>query len=134
MINLKDPNWRCLGPERTKERGVWPNRLWHNKSTKEGALVVVQSNQWGDYACSQAGVETILNGLKHALSAGFVVLQNRNGQHVACKPIHEVEAQVQNVPPKTGGLYGPYWWLREDLTLTDSMVGSRETTDDDIPY
>jgi hypothetical protein len=41
MINLKDPNWRCLGPERTKERGVWPNRLWHNKSTKEGALVVV---------------------------------------------------------------------------------------------
>jgi hypothetical protein len=134
MINLKDVNWRCVSSERTRALGVWPNQLWHNVISKEGAVVVQQSNQWGDYALSRAGFKTIRDALAaDKLSAGFVVLQNREHEQVACKSIDEMEELLRNIAPRTGRL-GDFWWLRSDASPADSMIGSRELADEEIPF
>jgi hypothetical protein len=109
--------WRAFAPERLKTHGIWPNQLLHNHHTGEGVLVVQQSPNYEEYAISAGGLDYLTKAVaEERITAGFVVLQNRQGEEVARKPVSEVTAQVENLGPRQGRL-GPYFWFYEDLTV-----------------
>jgi hypothetical protein len=81
---------------------------------------VRQSPTWSEYALSAAGLDRLHTALKEGrIATGYVVAINRDGEEVARKPVSEVAALVENLPPRKGEL-GPYWWFNADLTLYDA--------------
>jgi hypothetical protein len=124
MLFRPEEGWRAFTPQQLKELRIWPNGMQHNTSTGEGVLFVQQSLTWSEYALSAAGLAYLLTALKELrITTGYVVLINREGEEVARKPVSEVAALVENIPPRNGP-YGPYWWLNADLTPFDASKPS----------
>ncbi len=48
-------NWKQFKEERTKALGVWPCQLWRNGNA--GALVVMKSPTYDEYALSKVGLD-----------------------------------------------------------------------------
>jgi hypothetical protein len=114
MLN-RGGDWRLFAPAYLRSHGIWPNQLRYNTNTGEGELVV-QQWKWDEYAVSQAGLEYLQRALQEAkITQAYVALENRQGQQVARKPVSEVVATVEKIPPRNGTL-GPYWWFFSDLT------------------
>jgi hypothetical protein len=91
-------------------------------------VLAIQQHKWDEYAVSQAGLEYLQRALKEEkITQGYVVLENRLGRQVACKPVGEVLAALEGIPPKEGGL-GAYWWFVADLTPQDTLK------ENDTPY
>ena len=138
MFDFNDLNWRPYHYDTNKKLGAWPNELWHNASTREGAVVVNQSKGYDDsWALGVAGFEYIRKAKN--ITAAYVALARRNQEEqvIVCqKPVAEVAAALQGVPPrepKDSGL-GSYWWMRADLTPHPTRPGNRALPSDDIPY
>ena len=114
MLN-RGGDWRLFAPAYLRSHGIWPNQLRYNTNTGEGELVV-QQWKWNEYAVSQAGLEYLQRALKEEkIMQAYVVLENRQGQQMARKPVSEVTAALEKIPPRNGTL-GPYWWFLSDLT------------------
>jgi hypothetical protein len=118
MLDLNNGNWRQFKDERTKALGVWPNQLWRNGEA--GALVVMKSSTYAEYALSKSGLDYMLAALQAGrISTGSIALANWQAGKltiVATKPAHEVAAAVEGITPRNGDRLGPYWWMKADLT------------------
>jgi hypothetical protein len=126
----RDSNWRTFAPAYLRTHRIWPNQLRYNTSTGEGELVVRQSSKWDEYALSQAGCDYLLRALQEEkISAGYVVLEDRTGKEVARKPMSEVAAELEHLPPRDDGL-GLYWWMCGDLTPQDAPADGS----DNVPF
>jgi hypothetical protein len=100
-----------------REKKIWPNDLKQRRDTNTGILVVPQSKQWPEFAMSEGGLNYLHNAVQdEKIPDGVVVLVDRAGDIVDCKPVDEVVAMVAEVTPREGPL-GPYWWLNPDFTL-----------------
>jgi hypothetical protein len=120
-------DWKTFPPAYLRTHGIWPNQLRYNASTGEGELVAQQS-KWNEFALSQVGLEYLQRALQEGkITQAYVALENRQGQQVARKPVSEVVATVEKIPPRNGTL-GPYWWFLSDLTPQDA------SDIDAIPY
>jgi len=138
MMNLLDINWRMFPEERTKALGVWPNELWHNNAEGAGALVVPKSRRYAEYPVSKAGLDYVVDAVQSKkITTGYVGLRNGSGALVACQPVLIVASMLQHAPPRDGRL-GPYWWVREDLTLDHrdgtSPYGRELATSEEMPF
>ena len=125
MLN-RSTDWKTFPPAYLRTHGIWPNQLRHNSNTREGELVA-QQRKWDEYAVSQAGLEYLQRALQEEkITQGYVVLEDRQGQQVARKPVSEVVAALQKILPRNGEM-GAYWWFYSDLTPQDALI-------DAIPY
>jgi hypothetical protein len=131
-FNPNDANWSMFAPTQTKALAIHPNQLWHNNNTNAGALVVTKSSKYEEYAVSKAGIDYMLAADRAQKVTGYVVLlrwQEGKLTVVASKPIAAVAAALADIPPRDGP-FGPYWWVRADLTPD----GARVLNDDDRPF
>ena len=124
-FNFADRDWRAFAADRTRELGIHPNQVWHHGKTRCGALVVMKSRNYEEFALSKAGLDYLVAAHKERrINAGHVVLACwRSGKPavVASKPAGDVAALLADVPPRDGPL-GPYWWVRADLTPDGNRV------------
>ena len=113
---------------------IWPNDLRYHQETQTGVLVVPQSKTWAEYAMSEAGLNYLHDAVRNGkIAAGVVVLVDRRGEIVGCKPIADVAAMVQEVTPREGSL-GPYWWLNRDFTLNVQGILPTEPLVREVPF
>jgi len=128
-----DANWYLFTSDKINALRIAPNQLWANTRTRAGALVVMKSSKYDEYALSKAGLDYLMAAhQEQRISDGEVVLARwgHNGKLtvVAAKPVATVAAALTNIPPRApreGGL-GPYWWIRDDLTPDVARVLSAE--------
>jgi hypothetical protein len=116
-INLNDPNWRAFSKKHMQELGILSNQLQKNAAEGLGVLVAYQGS-YTTWALNKAGLEHLLAADQAGRINGYVVLATRTSGTVttiAVKPVAEVAAALANVPPRTDGEFGDYWWVGEDF-------------------
>jgi hypothetical protein len=136
LINLHDPRWRDFSPEKTRELGIAPNKLFWNAVDKHGALVVQQNKRYAQYAVSQTGLKYLAAAQdEDRITSGFLILVRASLEPVYETPILTFAATVAHVTPRDGQ-FGPYWWVNSDGTV-DGGGGFGPTAplaDDEIPF
>jgi hypothetical protein len=132
-FSFTDPNWRPFSKENLDTLHVTPNELWFNSSTKSGALVVRQSGQYAEYALSKIGLDHLHDAVRAGkVTTGNIVLVKRGGTVILIRPVTEMAADLNDIPPRDGRL-GLYWWLNADGTPNEPYrTGPAELPD--IPY
>jgi hypothetical protein len=132
LFDPNDPNWTMFAASQAKVLNIHPNQLWFNSTTNAGALVVPKSSKYEEYAVSKAGIDYVVAADRAQKITGLVALirwQERKLITIACKPIADVATALANIPPRDGP-FGPYWWVRADLTPD----GPNVLDDDDRPF
>lgn len=124
LLFLPDEGWRTFPRQKSDAIGIWPNRMWHNVRTRQGALAAHQSDRYTLFAIGENPLNHLLTALKEErITAGDVVTVNLDDELIARKSVSEVAALVENIPPRNGP-YGRYWLFNADLTPYDeSKVG-----------
>jgi hypothetical protein len=119
MFDFKDNNWRPFSTQCTQALKVFPNQLWKNSATKEGALVVTKPKEYAEFPINKAGLNHVNDAVKaKRLKQGFVVFvcwQDGTLVVVASKAVNEVLALLAGVEPRTGQ-WGDYWWVHSDFS------------------
>jgi hypothetical protein len=117
MLDLNNSDWRPFSEERTKALNVFPNQLWKNGNA--GALVVMKSAKYAEYALSKVGLDYLIGAQQAArISDAYVALATGQAGGltvVVTKPASEVAAAVASITPRDG-TFGLYWWMKADLT------------------
>ncbi len=124
-------HWKAFAPEKAKDLGVHPNQLWFNEKSKAGALIVMKPQAYDEFAVGKAGLDYVASAHAAQRIKGHVVLATR--QHgklavVAHKCVADVAALLERVPPREGQ-WGPYWWVKNDLTPDAPTLG-----EDEVPF
>jgi hypothetical protein len=118
-FSFSDLGWRSFSREKLDRLGVSPNELRAHEISNAGSLIVRKSTKYAEYALSKNGLDYLNNALHdHKIADAIVVTARWDGakQIVVCKkPVGEVVASLEGVPPRDGPL-GPYWWMNADLT------------------
>jgi hypothetical protein len=115
MIDLNDGNWRPYSEERTKALKVFPNQLWKNGNA--GALIVMKSSKYAEYALSKVGLDYLTAAQRGGrIDAAYIALATWQDGVIATKPASEVAAAVASITPRDGPKFGPFWWMKADLT------------------
>jgi len=114
--------WRPFSSESTKKVGCHPNHLWRTNDRKAGALVVVKSRNYDEFAVSKLGLDYLNEALQaKRIEYAVVVLgdwRNRVLTVISEKPIAEVMASLANLTPRNGP-FGPCFWMNADLSPYD---------------
>jgi hypothetical protein len=133
MFDISDPNWRAFPESRTKALSIFPNQLWWNSATREGALIAIKPARYDEFALSQYGIEYLLAALSEGrITAAHVMLARRHGGSlivVRAKPVGEVAAALTKVPPRDGP-FGSHKWVRPDFTPDHA----NEMADSEVPF
>jgi hypothetical protein len=133
-FDFADPHWRPFLQEKLDALGITPNQLWANTTNgKIGALVVKKSSKYAEFALSEAGLRYLCAAEQAGkIGAGFVVLVAWNGRKLApvqIKPVADVAAALDGIPPREGP-FGAYWWINPDGTPNAPLPFD----DGDAPY
>jgi hypothetical protein len=117
--------------------GISPNELRFHEEINAGALLVRKSTKYAEYALSKNGLDYLSKALRdHKITEAIVVLARWEGakQIVVCiRPVGEVVASLEGVPPRDGPL-GPYWWMTADLTPFRREDYAPVRRDDYVPF
>jgi hypothetical protein len=119
MKYQSDKGWRSFTRQQLDDLGIYPNRVQYNPRLGKADLLVHQSPRYTEFAVGENGLNNSQAALKNGrITVSDVVLINLDWEEVARKPVSEVAAMVENVPPRNGE-YGRYWLFNADLTLYD---------------
>jgi hypothetical protein len=122
-FSFEDPNWRPF-PRRGYDANLASNELWHNISTKAGALICPRGDRRPEFIVAKSGLDHLRNAKRDGkITEGYVVLVEwtDTGRVIASvTPVDDAIATLKNVTPNQGrGLYGPYYWLTADGISAD---------------
>jgi hypothetical protein len=115
-----DEGWRSFTRQQLDDLGIYPNRVQYNARLGKADLIVHQSPRYTEFAVGENGLNNSQAAVKNGhITESDVVLINLDGEEVARKPVSEVAAMVEKLPPRNGD-YGRYWLFNADLTPYDA--------------
>jgi hypothetical protein len=109
-----DPGWCQFAPQLTKDRGVYPNRLFHNAEKRLGAVVAFRGPTYDSWAVNEAAITYLDNAVHEGrINEGYVILAKNNPtQVIESMEIAAVKKLLVGVPIRDGN-FGRYWWVEK---------------------
>jgi hypothetical protein len=120
-FSFNNGGWKSSSVAALKKERIYPNQLWLSKDGKVGALVATKW-RYDEIALSRVGLDYLDDAVKeHRIENAIVVSADWDDDNpdlrdvIAVRPLDDVLASLEGVPPRHGPL-GPYFWMNSDLT------------------